>query len=114
LPTRPAQPVQITYLDADPPHLRALNRIVIDAASGATREHERYADKPTGAKIMSSVYALHTGRFFGMPGVIVLAVASLVMAISGISGWLLYLDRRRTRAIRRDRAAARVQAQHGR
>ena len=114
MPTRAAQPVQITYLDADPPHLRATNRIMIDPVDGATREHERYADKPAGAKIMSSVYALHTGRFFGMPGVIVLAIASLTMAISGISGWLLYLDRRRTKALRRERSLARAQAQHGR
>ena len=108
LSTKAGQPVQVTYLDRDPPHLRATNRIVIDPASGEAVEHERYADKPIGSRIMSSIYALHTGRFFGIPGVFVLAVASLTMAISGISGWLLYLDRRRTKARRRERALARA------
>lgn len=108
LPTRAGQPLQITYLDRDPPHVRATNRIVIEPATGRVVEHERYAEKPAGAKIMSSVYALHTGRFFGMPGVVIFAIASLTMAISGISGWLLYLDRRRKKAIRRERALARA------
>lgn len=108
MPSKAGKPVQITYLDRDPPHLRAVNRILIDPASGNAVEHERYADKPTNAKIMSSVYALHTGRFFGLPGVVVLAIASLTMAISGISGWLLYLDRRRKKARRRERSLARA------
>jgi len=108
MPSKAGKPVQITYLDRDPPHLRAVNRILIDLASGNVVEHERYADKPMGAKIMSSVYALHTGRFFGLPGVVILAIASLAMAISGISGWLLYLDRRRKKARRKERILARA------
>lgn len=108
MPSKAGKPVQITYLDRDSPHLRAFNRILIDPASGNAVEHERYDDKPTNAKIMSSVYALHTGRFFGLPGVVVLAIASLTMAISGISGWLLYLDRRRKKARRRERSLARA------
>lgn len=108
MPSQAGKPVQITYLDREPPHLRATNRIVIDPDSGNATEHERYADKPAGAKIMSSVYALHTGRFFGMPGVVILAIASLTMALSGMSGWLLYLDRRRKKARRKERVLARA------
>jgi sulfite reductase (NADPH) flavoprotein alpha-component len=108
IPSKAGKPVQITYLDRDPPHSRATNRIVIDPATGNAVEHERYAEKPAGSKIMSSVYALHTGRFFGMTGVVILAIASLTMAVSGISGWLLYLDRRRKKARRQERALARA------
>jgi sulfite reductase (NADPH) flavoprotein alpha-component len=108
MPAKAGKPVQITYLDADPPHLRATNRLQLDPASGSVVEHERYADKPVGAKVMSSVYALHTGRFFGMPGVVVLFAASVAMVVSGVSGWLLYLDRRRKKALRRERALARA------
>jgi sulfite reductase (NADPH) flavoprotein alpha-component len=108
MPSKAGKPVQITYLDRDPPHPRATNRIVIDPATGNAVEHERYAEKPTGSKVMSSMYALHTGRFFGMPGVVILAIASLTMAISGISGWLLYLDRRRKKARRQERVLARA------
>lgn len=56
MPSKAGKPVQITYLDRDPPHLRATNRIVIDPASGNALEHERYADKPAGSKIMASMY----------------------------------------------------------
>jgi sulfite reductase (NADPH) flavoprotein alpha-component len=108
VPAKAGRPVQIIYLDSDPPHLRATNRLLVDPASGKVVEHERYADKPPGAKVMASVYALHTGRFFGLPGVVVLFLASLTMAVSGVTGWLLYLDRRRKKALRRERALARA------
>ena len=95
LPAKAGQPVQITYLDFDPPHSRAINRIVFDVPSGKIIEHERYQDKPAGGKIMSSIFPLHSGRFFGMPGAVVMMLASLLMPVSAVSGWLLYLDRRR-------------------
>ena len=50
-------------LDADPAHERASNRLTIDARSGAVKSHERYADKPAGAKLMSSIFVLHSGSF---------------------------------------------------
>lgn len=114
LPAKAGQAVQVTYLDEDPPHLRAMNRMVVDVATGAVTEHERYADKPAGGKIMSSMYALHTGRFFGLPGVVAMVIASLTLVVSGISGWLLYLDRRRTKARRRVRSFGRVELGRGR
>lgn len=114
LPSKPGQPVQVTYLDQDPPHLRAINRMVLDLKSGEAVEHERYADKPPGGKIMSSMYALHTGRFFGIGGVIAMVIASVTLVVSGISGWLLYLDRRRKKAQRQARILARAEPAHGR
>lgn len=109
LPSKAGQPVQVTYLDQDPPHLRATNRIVLDLRSGEAVEHERYADKPAGGKIMSSMYALHTGRFFGIGGVIAMVIASVTLVVSGTSGWLLYLERRRKKAQRQARTLARAE-----
>ena len=114
LPSKPGQAIQVTYLDQDPPHLRAINRMVLDLKSGEVLEHERYADKPAGGKIMSSMYALHTGRFFGTAGVIAMVIASVTLVVSGISGWLLYLERRRKKALREARILARTEAAHGR
>ena len=94
VPDRPRQPVQIAYLRADSAHDRAFDRVLLDARSGVVLKHERYADKAPGAKLMSSVFALHSGRFFGVPGSIALMLASALMPLFAITGWLLYLGRR--------------------
>jgi sulfite reductase (NADPH) flavoprotein alpha-component len=94
LPEKPGQAVQITYLDRDPPHERATNRVTLDAVDGKITQHERYADKRAGAKIMSSMFALHSGSFFGKPGTILMMLASLAMPLFAVTGWMMYLDRR--------------------
>ncbi|HJQ62583.1 MAG TPA: PepSY-associated TM helix domain-containing protein [Burkholderiales bacterium] len=98
VPNGPGQHVQITYLRADSAHDRAFDRVVLDARSGAVLKHERYADKAPGAKLMSSVFALHSGRFFGLAGSIVLMAASALMPLFAITGWMLYLGRHKKRA----------------
>ena len=97
LPAASAQPVLITYLDIDAPHDRAFNRVLLDPARGAVLQHERYADKAAGAKLMSSILALHTGRFAGLSGSIALMLASLLMPFFTITGWVLYVGRRARR-----------------
>jgi sulfite reductase (NADPH) flavoprotein alpha-component len=114
LPVKADQPVQITYLDRNPAHARAINRMVLDLRTGDAIEHERYDDRSAGSKIMSSIYALHTGRIFGVSGVIAMAIASLTLVVSGISGWLMHLDRRRKKARRDARSFARVELGRGR
>lgn len=107
LPERPGQPFQLTYLDVDPPHERASNRLVIDAGSGTVSQHERYTDKTLTEKLMGSMLPLHSGSYFGLPGLIVVMVASLLMPLFFITGWMLYLDRRRNkRAARAMRTSA--------
>lgn len=108
LPERPGQPAQITYLDADPPHERANNRLVVNAATGAIEQHERYADKTLPARLMGSMLPLHSGSFFGLPGLIAVMIASLLMPLFFITGWMLYLDRRgKKRAARKVRSSVR-------
>ena len=106
LPARPDQPLQVTYLDAGAPHDRATNQVVFDAA-GSIRQHQRYADKPAGARLVGSVYPLHTGEFFGLPGRLILMLSALGLPVFAVTGWMLYLDRRRkARALRDARGAA--------
>jgi sulfite reductase (NADPH) flavoprotein alpha-component len=45
--------------------------------------------------LLQSVYALHVGSYFGLPGRIIVTLASLSMPLFFVTGWLLYLDRRR-------------------
>ncbi len=95
LAPNPGEPARVLYLLQDSPHDRALNQINLDPATGVIRRHERYADKPLGAQLLASVYALHVGSYFGLPGRILMTVASLTMPLFFVTGWLLYLDRRR-------------------
>ena len=103
---RPGQPIRIRYLDADPPHPRANNTLVLDGNDGSIVNHERYVDKPLNERLMGSIFPLHSGSYFGLGGVIVLMVASLLMPLFALSGWLLYLGRRKHKA--EARAAARA------
>ncbi|MDO9320289.1 MAG: PepSY domain-containing protein, partial [Pseudomonas sp.] len=95
LPPVAGQPATVSYLLKDAEHPRALNQLSLDPLSGQVRRHERYADKPLGAQLLASVYALHVGEYFGLPGRILMALVSLSLPLFAITGWLLYLDRRR-------------------
>ncbi len=95
LPGKPGDPVEIRYLDVRPRHERAFNTLVADPATGDVLRHERYAEKPPGARFMASIFPLHSGSFFGLPGTIVFMIASLAMPLFTVTGWMLYLSRRR-------------------
>ncbi len=110
LPAAPGQPVEFVYQDPDPAHERANNRVVFEPGTWIIQAHERYDDKPAGQKIMASIFPLHSGAFFGLPGLILFMVASLVMPLFAITGWMLYLDRRRKKRAARDAAVALVPA----
>jgi sulfite reductase (NADPH) flavoprotein alpha-component len=58
---------------------------------------ERYDTKRAGEKLVASILMLHTGGFFGVLGQIAFALASLTMPLFAVTGWMLYLDRRRAR-----------------
>ncbi|MBV1808087.1 sulfite reductase flavoprotein subunit alpha [Pseudomonas viridiflava] len=95
LPSAGGQPATVFYLLKDSPHPRALNSVTLDPASGAVNSVSRYAERSLGAQLLISNYALHVGSYFGIVGRIVMTVASLMMPLFFITGWLLYLDRRR-------------------
>jgi len=94
-PRDAAQPVSASYLTTSSAHARASNQLQLDPISGRMLKHERYADKTINAKILGSIYALHTGEFFGMTGRILMMVASAGMPLFFVTGLLLYFDRRR-------------------
>lgn len=95
----PGKPIEIRYLLAESRHDRANNTVTVDAATGAVLKHELYADKRTGEKFMQSIFPLHSGSFFGVPGSTLYMIASLAMPVFTITGWMLYLDRRRRKRV---------------
>lgn len=106
----PGQPLRITYVDADPAHEDARNTIAIDAADRVV-EHRRYDDQPLAHQLMGSMLALHSGRYFGNVVTVLMMIASLVMPLFGITGIILYLDRRRAKRAAAGRPRRRVAAQ---
>ncbi|WDH23755.1 sulfite reductase flavoprotein subunit alpha [Pseudomonas chlororaphis] len=95
MPAVAGQPATVFYLLKNSPHDRALNQITIDPNSGVVSRHDRYSDKSLKAQLLTSIYALHVGSYFGIVGRILVTIASLTMPLFFITGWLLYLDRRR-------------------
>ncbi|WP_440975030.1 PepSY domain-containing protein [Pseudoxanthomonas winnipegensis] len=76
-------------------HDRAYDTYLLDPATGAVLERSPYAALPAGRKVLTSVFALHSGSFFGLPGRIIVMVSALCMSLFFVTGWMLYLDRRR-------------------
>lgn len=105
IPDKAGQAVQINYLTPDASHERARNRMAVQPLSGKLTQNERFADKSTGGKFIGAIYPLHMGTYFGLPGRIVMLLASLMLPLFAVTGWMLYLDRRKQkRAVRKARA----------
>ncbi|MBA4360182.1 MAG: flavodoxin [Pseudomonas sp.] len=95
MPPVAGQPATVFYLLNSSPHDRALNQISLDPATGLVKRHDRYSDKSLKAQLLTSIYALHVGSYFGIVGRIILTLTALTMPLFFVTGWLLYLDRRR-------------------
>ncbi|WP_077409073.1 sulfite reductase flavoprotein subunit alpha [Janthinobacterium sp. LM6] len=105
LPTRAGEAVQFTWLASDAPHERARSRMSIAAADGAVTENEPYSQQALGARLVNIIYPLHMGTYFGLPGRIIVTLASLGLPLFAITGWMLYLGRRKAkRAVQAQRA----------
>nr|WP_233411141.1 sulfite reductase flavoprotein subunit alpha [Rugamonas sp. CCM 8940] len=105
IPEKAAQPIQISWLGAAAPHEQARNRMSVLAASGKITQDKRYADLNLRDRFLTTFYPLHMGTYFGLPGRLAMMIAGLAMPLFGITGWMLYLGRRKLkRAARAARA----------
>jgi sulfite reductase (NADPH) flavoprotein alpha-component len=95
MPPVAGQPATVYYLLKTSPHERALNQITLDPATGVVKRVDRYSEKTFKAQLLTSIYALHVGSYFGIVGRIILTITALSMPLFFVTGWLLYLDRRR-------------------
>lgn len=97
MPARTSEAVQFTWLAADAPHDRARNSLSVMAADGAITEEKLHDQQALGSRLVSIIYPLHMGTYFGLPGRIIVTIASLCMPLFGITGWMLYLGRRKAK-----------------
>jgi sulfite reductase (NADPH) flavoprotein alpha-component len=100
-PERANAPLQILWVARDAPHLRARSSMSLDQQTGALLKHELYSDKPLGARFQTTIYPLHLGTYFGVAGQLIVFIAALALPGFGITGWMLYLNRRKQKRIAR-------------
>ena len=96
-------PIEIRYQTRASPHARAWNTLRIEAKSGAVVGRELHADQPAGRRFVSSLFPLHSGDFFGWPGRIAMAIAALALPLFTLTGWWMWLQRRRAERARAKR-----------
>lgn len=79
-------------------HDRVSDELSIDSRTGAVLSAMRYADRTPGTDIVTSVYEIHRGAYFGILGRVGIMLASLTMPLFTVTGFLLYFARRRRKA----------------
>ena len=105
----PTRPVKAISFDARPQgarHMRRTDRYSYDPKSYALKKRDLYDRRPLGTIITQSMYELHRGAFFGIPGRIIMLLTSLTMPLFTVTGFLLYLSRRKRKREARAMEAA--------
>lgn len=105
-PRSDKDPVMVNYVTPNATNDRQRSSMTIDAASGEVVNDQPYKPiEPLGKRIYQGIYELHTGEWFGTPGLIINMVASFLMPLFTITGFLLYFDRRKKKRSSKSAAA---------
>lgn len=99
LPKKDDGKVELNFVDATPQHERARNQAIYNYQTGNIEKMELYEDKKLNQKIMSSMLPVHRGSFFGPIYQFVAMLASLAMPLFLVTGWMLYLKRRKQKKL---------------
>ncbi|HWV15372.1 MAG TPA: sulfite reductase flavoprotein subunit alpha [Cellvibrio sp.] len=95
IPRKEKEGFNVSYLLPEALHSRQRNSLSVSPAGEVSNVKPYSEDEPLGKRINQSMYELHTGEWFGMPGRIINALASALMLLFTITGFLLYFDRRK-------------------
>lgn len=91
--------LEISFVDATPQHERARNKAVFNYQKNTLEDVDLYEDKKLNEKIMSSMLPVHRGSFFGAVVQFMVMLAALCMPLFFITGWMLYLKRRKQKKL---------------
>ncbi len=83
----------ISYLYADATHFRESNSMEIDPNKSIVVKEAKFEDKKLNEQLMSSMLPLHSGEYFGWIGQLLMFIASSLMALFVVTGYMLYFDR---------------------
>lgn len=106
LPVPGAEQVRMRYLERGFPHDRAFNEVLLDASTGVVRKQTRFDSLPMGEQVIAALVAVHRGTMFGMAGKFLFLLCAACLPLFAVTGWLMYLGRRRGRAEAARMAAA--------
>ena len=99
LPKKPDGNMQLSFVDPVAQHERARNSATYNYQTAEFTEVEFYEDKKLNEKIMSSMLPVHRGSFFGPIYQFFAMVAALLMPLFFVTGWMLYLKRRKQKRL---------------
>jgi len=99
LPKKPDGEMQLSFVDPIVQHERARNSATYNYRTAEFTEVELYEDKKLNEKIMSSMLPVHRGSFFGPIYQFFAMVAALLMPLFFVTGWMLYLKRRKQKRL---------------
>lgn len=99
IPKRDDAKVEVSFVDIIPQHERARNQAVYNYQDKQFEKFELYEDKKLNEKIMSSMLPVHRGSFFGSTYQFIAMLASLTMPLFFVTGWMLYLKRRKQKKL---------------
>ncbi|KAF1024813.1 MAG: Sulfite reductase [NADPH] flavoprotein alpha-component [Acinetobacter bereziniae] len=99
IPKKADGKVELTFVDAIPQHERARNKATYDYQTAQIEKIELYESKPLNEKIMGSMLPVHRGSFFGPVFQFIIMLAALAMPLFFITGWMLYLKRRKQKKL---------------
>ncbi|OUY06066.1 PepSY domain-containing protein [Acinetobacter populi] len=91
--------IELSFVDAIAQHERARNSATYDYQNSSIEKMELYADKKLNEKIMSSMLPVHRGSFMGPIYQFFAMLASLAMPLFFVTGWMLYLKRRKQKKL---------------
>ncbi len=101
LPPNEGTAVMIRSWSHDAWHDGARDEFRIDAVTGRVTSSEIYANKPFGEKVLANVLDIHRGTLLGWPGRLLFMLAALCMPVIAVTGFILYLSRRKHRRLAR-------------
>jgi uncharacterized iron-regulated membrane protein len=101
LPPGGGSVVSIRSWSRDAWHDGARDEFRIDAVTGRVISSDIYANKPFGEKVLANVLDIHRGILLGWPGRIVFMLAALCMPLIAVTGFIMYLLRRKHRRLQR-------------
>lgn len=89
----------MTFVDVIAQHERARNKATFNYQTSKIESLELYEVKKLNEKIMGSMLPVHRGSFFGPVYQFIAMLAALAMPLFFITGWLLYLKRRKQKKL---------------
>ena len=79
------------------------DQLQFDQYTGKLLSRQNYAEKNSGEKTLAMNYDIHVGAIWGLPGKILAFLASLVCASLPVTGFIVWLNKKKKSKLNRKR-----------